>query len=233
LGWKVIVSPNEVSIKDGEDENIIVSITSPENADADDSVDVSITATSTEDPSTPPAKATLLITYDVNQVNDVTLKPVVGEDTNKKVDPGSSIYFNLNVTNKGNGEDTIAISKEYGAGSEGWITIFSANQVTLDRDEWAIINISVTSPNDADAGQFQIDITATDEDETDTDTQTLIADVNYEPDFIVLPYGPNQKKVEPKESVIYGVTIQNKGNDEDTFEFEIRPGSWQGEGWSG
>jgi len=231
-GWKVTISPSSVSINDGDEEPVTVSITSPDTAHSDDSVDVTITATSQDDPSTPPAKSTIFLTYNVNQEYDITLAMESGAASSKDVDPGDSVFFLINVTNIGNGEDTIAFSKEYGAGGTGWVTIFSSNQVTLKKDKFSIINVSVTCPNSADAGQFQIDVTATSEDGVETDTQTLIADVNYKPDFTVLPYGGNQKSVDPTESVIYGITVENKGNDDDTFAFEIMPGSWEDDGWT-
>ena len=230
-GWKVTISPSEVSLNDGDEEQVIVSVTSPDSAIDTDSVDITITATSQDDPSSPPAKATILLTYNVNQIFDITLDLKAGELSSKKVDPGNTVNFLLNVTNIGNGEDTIALTKEYSSGGTGWVTIFSSTQVTLKKDKFAIINVSITAPNSADAGQFQIDVIATSEDGIESDTTTLIADVNYKPDFTVLPYGANQKKVAPLESVIYGVTVENKGNDEDTFEFEIKPGAWSDTGW--
>ena len=92
-GWKVTISPSSVSIGDSDEEPVTVSITSPDTAHSDDSIDVIITATSTEDPSTPPAKSTILVTYNVNQIYDVTLTSDPGEDTSKTVDPGKSFYF--------------------------------------------------------------------------------------------------------------------------------------------
>ena len=233
-GWKVTISPTSQSLNDGDYATVTVSITSPDNADSDDSVDITITATSTDDPGTPKAKATLLLTYNVDQIFDVALSSDPGEETSKKVDPGDSTFFLLNLSNgnNGNGEDTIKMSKEFSGSGDGWIVIFSSNQVTLDIAEYSIINISVTAPNDASAGQFQIDIIATSEDNIETDSTTIIVDVNYDPDFIVVPYGGNQKNVKPTESVTYGVTVQNKGNDEDTFKFAIRPGTWLDDGWT-
>ena len=231
-GWKVTISPNSVSLDSGDDQQIIISIESPSNAGSDDSVDVTITATSTEDTDTPPAKATILLTYDVDQEFDVTLKPVTGEALTKDVDPGNTVSFSLNVSNAGNGEDTIAMSKELPSGSTGWVVIFSSNQVTLKRDIYTTVTIQVTVPNSADAGQFPIDIRATSEDGIEYDVQTIIPDVNYKPDFVVLPYGSNQKKVEPKESVTYGVSIENKGNDQDNFKISIRSGAWEASGWT-
>ena len=61
-GWKVTISPTSQSLNNGDYATVTISITSPDNADSDDSVDIMITATSTDDPGTPKAKSTLLLT---------------------------------------------------------------------------------------------------------------------------------------------------------------------------
>ncbi|MCK4613559.1 MAG: hypothetical protein KAU14_02050, partial [Thermoplasmata archaeon] len=94
---------------------------------------------------------------------------------------------------------------------------------------------TVTVPNNEDAGKLNIQIIATSEDPGDnpeTSQQGVKPDVNYIPDFIVTPYGDNQKDVKPKKTVTYGISVENKGNDEDTFQFSIVPGTWSAAGWS-
>jgi len=231
-GWTISISPNEVSVDEDKEEDIIVSVTIPTYANDTDSVDISITATSQNDPDEPPAKTSLLLTCDVDQEFDVELTTISGEPTTKKIDPGDPIYFLLNVSNVGNGDDTIAVSKVLPSGKDDWVVIFNFNSITLKRDKYSLLNISVTPPSDEDAGQMPVDITLTSEDTKEKSSQTLVPEVNYIPDFIVLPYGGNQKRVETKESVTYGVTVDNKGNDEDSFKFTIRPGSWSDDGWT-
>ena len=231
-GWLISISPNEVSIDEDKEEDIIISITIPSYANDTDSVDVSITATSQDDPDSPPAKSTLLITCEVDQEFDVELSTLPGEPTNKKSDPGDPVYYELNITNDGNGEDTISVAKDLPESSDDWVVIFNFNSITLERNEFSVLNISVTPSSNADAGQVPIDVIITSEDGTEKSSQTLVLDVNYIADFIVLPYGDNQKDVEPKGSVTYGITIENKGNDEDVFHFSIKSGTWSADGWT-
>ena len=234
-GWSITISPNQIKglkSDNRETKTVTISVTSPDNASAKDSVDFNIIATSTKDPDTPPASASQIITYVVNQEFQVVLRPIDGEPTTQTIDPGTSISFKLNLLNSGNGDDRIAMTRVLPEGSTGWVVIFSANQINLEEDEETDITIQVTAPNSADAGQLPIDIIATSKDGSTTDMQTIIPDVNYKPDFVVLPLGDNQKTVKPKESVAYGASIENKGNDQDNFKISIKTGTWETEGWT-
>ena len=209
-----------------------VTVTIPEWANASDRQAITITATSVAVGESISASITLYA--ECRQEFDLDLSGISGEPTSKAVDPGEDTYFLLNITNNGNGEDDIDFSVDKGDYTD-WVVIFSSNSVTLEkRGDWTHINVTVTCPNSADAGKISLQIIGTSHGDPDeeSDSQTVVPDVTYIPDFTVLPYGGNQKTVDPKESIVYGATIENKGNDEDTFHFSIVPGSWLADGWN-
>jgi len=145
----------------------------------------------------------------------------------KKVDPGATVKFYVNVNNRGTGNDEIEVYIKDGS-YKSWASIPSnmlffvlpPNQVTQ-------ITINVTPPEDQATGKFPIVLRAesrTIPDELMVDI-TVTADVNPKRD-VALEVAEDRKEVTPKlsgskETVSYALKVTNKGTASDTFKLRI------------
>lgn len=143
--WTTSLSTSMVQLSPGEGTDVEVYVTIPTNAAGNAQAIVQVTARSRNDPRTPAAYASVVLTTTANIVYGVTLGATVIEQTAR---PGETVTYTLWVTNTSNVVDTIAISRT----NIGWPTAFSWTSQTIARGGRRELKVMVTVPMDASMG---------------------------------------------------------------------------------
>jgi len=137
--WTTALSTDTVRLDAGEGAEVKVYVTVPANAAGGAQASVRVTAQSQNDPRTPPASASVVLTTTANNVYGVALGAVVLEQTAR---PGEAVTYTLLVTNTGNVADTITVTRT----NSGWPTVFSWTSQTIARGGWRELKVYVTVP---------------------------------------------------------------------------------------
>jgi len=143
--WTTVLSTDTVALEAGEAAEVKVYVTVPTNAAGGAQASVRVTAQSQNDPRTPPASASVVLTTTANNVYGVALGVTVPEQTAR---PGETVTYTLWVTNTGNVADTITITRT----NPGWPTAFSWTSQTIARGGWRGLKVYVTVPADVAIG---------------------------------------------------------------------------------
>ena len=191
-------------------------VTAPEDTTAQNGYKITIKATS-EDATTTKNRDVFL---NVNQVYEVSVS--VSGDTTQSGDPGDTLSYSISVKNKGNSDDTIALSLEGEMSSWGSII----EDVDLEQGETKVVNLTVNIDEDAVVGDNIITVNGSSEDSiTAYDTSSVTVSVNkqYKVDVIV-----SSQSGDPGTELIYPMRVQNKGTGSDSFKLLIDdyPANW-------
>ena len=191
-------------------------VTAPEDTTAQNGYKITIKATS-EDAITIKNRDVFL---NVNQVYEVSVS--VSGDTTQSGDPGDTLSYSITVKNKGNSDDTVALSLEGEMASWGSIV----EDVDLEQGQSTTVNLTVNIDEDAVVGDNAITVNGTSEDSfTAYDTSSVTVSVNkqYKVDIIV-----SSQSGDPGSELIYPMRVQNKGTGTDSFKLLINdyPANW-------
>ena len=191
-------------------------ITAPEDTTAQNGYKITIKATS-EDTTTIKNRDVFL---NVNQVYEVSVS--VSGDTTQSGDPGDTLSYSISVKNKGNSDDTIALSLDGEKSSWGSIV----EDVDLEKGETKVVNLTVNIDEDAVVGDNVITVNGSSEDSSmayDTSSVTVSVNKQYKVDMIV-----SSKSGDPGTELIYPMRVQNKGTGSDSFKLLINdyPANW-------
>lgn len=184
------------------------------------------------------------ITIQGKSLNDATVKSTTKAYVNVKQhydlfmtcvqhiktgDEGTDIIYHCNITNKGNGEDTVSFTMN---DLTGWNTPIFPSQFTIGPGSVnkTAFNVTVRVPTDAlSTVPYQFDLTATSEDMTTTAIQSLIINVNPIYGFEATPQQGASYVVEdvnPADNVVWALQIENTGNRQDRFVIAVSSDTW-------
>lgn len=193
----------------------------PKNQGAMNGYVISVVATS-EDATN---KSTRPVYINVDQIYDVSIS-VVGLAL-KNADPDEQITYQVEIYNKGNGEDSFQLTRS--GDKPAWASI--RDSVTLEARQKVTEEVTVKPDNDAIFGDYDIIITATSEDDPglppvdSATTLTVRVNQDYDVDALI---DVNQKSADPGSTITYIIRVVNQGTGIDTFEFQVteQPPGW-------
>jgi len=229
-GYTAFIIPTELSVEEDETgtATLFVKIANrtTNTAEGGDTAQISFKSKSQNADSGGKTK-TQTASLTVNNVYGTTLIPSVGEKT---VDPNENVKFQVSVTNTGgNTEDSVTISFSAN-GVDQWDITPQPSTLTLDIDETAYFNLSVTPDIEAVAGLKSISIISTSEDGETVSSTSVTVKVNQLPALQVDKVGSSSKEVEAGKRVYYSFDVTNKGNAVDTFNLVVDTSSLP-DGW--
>ena len=224
-GYTAYIIPTEISVDDGDTGTVTLFVKIANRtvgtADAGDTAQISFKSKSqhTEDGCDPCGKTkTQTAGVIINTVYGTTITAIDGEKT---VNPNENVKFQMSVKNTGgNDEDSVTISFS-GNGVDQWDITPQPSTLTIDIDELAYFNLSVTPDIEAIAGLKSISIIATSGDGSTKSSTSITVKVNQLPALQVDKVGTSSKDVEASKRVYYSFDVTNKGNAVDTFNLAV------------
>tara|TARA_B100000579_G_scaffold185022_1_gene150810 strand:+ start:1 stop:6612 length:6612 start_codon:yes stop_codon:yes gene_type:complete len=133
----------------------------------------------------------------------------------KQGQPGDDVMFDLIVSNRASGTDTMEIEMSGSAANWGQI----ANEMKLESNESRDLELALKIDEDTDYGDYDLTIfvTATDGTMEQLELVVTVTDnpANYE---VEIELDPTSTEVIAGKDVEFTVTIQNKGDEQDTFD---------------
>ena len=156
--WNPTASQSDITIGAVSNGQFIVSVTVPADRDAgSDSGGISVTVTSSDDK----AADSLNITATASQVYDISMAHYSGSDGSVVVSQDTSLQIKLNVTNDGNGVDTLALSL---TNAPSWATL-GAETLAIGKGQTMAIIVTLSPDTAALSGRdytFQVVATSAD-----------------------------------------------------------------------
>ncbi|MEO2180545.1 MAG: hypothetical protein ABGW86_04620, partial [Candidatus Poseidoniia archaeon] len=156
--WNPTASQSDITIGAVSNGQFIVSVTVPADRDAgSDSGEISVTVTSSDNK----AVDSLNITAAASQVYDISLHHYSGSDGNVIVSQDTSLQIKLNVTNDGNGVDTLTLSL---TNAPSWATL-GAETLAIGQGQTMAIIVTLSPDTAALSGRdytFQVVATSAD-----------------------------------------------------------------------
>ena len=139
--WNPVLSQNDSTVAAVSGSQFTLTVTIPSDRDAGaDSGDIVVTVLSSDGEST----VNRTVSVSTNQVFDIGLEYVSGSNGEVKVTQETQIQLKLNVTNNGNGWDTVSFNL---TNAPGWAAL-GADEIQLGRGQTQAIVITL-SPNAA------------------------------------------------------------------------------------
>jgi uncharacterized membrane protein/ribosomal protein S27E len=135
-------------------------------------------------------------------------------------EPGTSVSFNITITNKGNGEDSFGVIIP--AVRTGWtVKPSSPNTAKLQQNDEERILITVTIPSTEKHISENITINVSSRGDS-VEYQTEIVTVNVDiTRGIRFAESDNRKEGEPGSFVLFDIKLENTGTIEDTYTLEV------------
>ena len=201
----------------GTNDTTTLRVTPPKDTEAKNGYILIVRATS-EDGETTSSRN---IFVNVQQIFEVSVQ--VSGDSSKKGDPGDELSYQILVKNKGNGDDTVALTIEGEKANWGSIV----DEVELTSGESTTVNLTVNIDDDAIVGDNDIIVRGASEDNpgvNDTGTVKVSVNKQFKVDVVV-----SSMNGDPGSTITYAVRVQNEGTGDDTFSVSIDD---YPEGWS-
>ncbi len=214
-GWTVLPTSNPVALDPGETKSFQVLVTAPNTALAGTQVQITVNATSNGNSS---IVRSLSINAVVNQVYDPRVTPLTN---NQVIEPGTSGTFKINVTNNGNGNDTVDMTLTGVPAGQGWVYNFNPVSVTLTPGQTKTVDLTFTLGSKAAYGDNQITVIGTSHGTTTTGTTNIIVSVSQYYNLALVPVGASTLRVDPGGSVEFNFSVTNTGNGPDDFTFSV------------
>ncbi len=214
-GWTVLPTSNPVALFAGETKDFQVLVTAPNTALAGTQVQISVNATSNGNAS---IVRTLSINSVVNQVYDPRVTPLTN---NLVIKPGTSGTFKINVTNNGNGDDTVDMSLTGVPSGQGWVYNFNPVSVALTPGQTKTVDLAFTLGSKASYGDNQITVIGTSHGTSTTGSTNIIVSVSQFHNLAMVPVGASTLRVDPGGSVDFNFSVTNTGNGPDDFTFTV------------
>jgi len=221
-GWTVLPTSNPVSLSPGQTKAFQILVTAPSTALAGTQYQIKVKASSYGNTS---IVRDLTINAVVNQVYDPRVAPVVNT---KVVSPGSSVTFKVNVTNNGNGNDTVDLGVSGVPAGQGWVYNFNPTSVTLTPGQTKSVDLSFSLGSQAAYGDTQVTVRGTSHGTTTSGSATIIVSVTQFYNLALVPDGAATKRVDPGAAVTFNFSITNTGNGPDDITFSVigLPSTW-------
>jgi uncharacterized membrane protein len=197
------------TLEAGANTTTTLRVTAPADTTAQNGYKITMRATS-EDETTTKSRDVFL---NVNEIYEVSV--FVSGDSTQSGDPGDQLTYSISVKNKGNSDDTVALSLEGDKASWGSIV----EDLDLEQGETKTINLTVNIDDDAIVGDNDIIVRGASEDNPEVnDTGTVKVSVNkqFKVDVVV-----SSQSGDPGSTITYDVRIQNDGTGVDTFSVSI------------
>jgi uncharacterized membrane protein len=146
----------------------------------------------------------------------VDLEP---EENASVVKPRGSVNYTINVTNAGNGWDTIKLTLSYDVFIEGWSVQLSAKDFELEGGKRAFAILTVRASEDAIADyKFKVTITGRSAgNPAKFDIVNVTTAVSQIANVEIYPVPPAVRSGRPGETLTYMLNVTNTGNGNDTF----------------
>ena len=156
--WNPVLSQNDSTVAAVSGSQFTLTVTIPSDRDAGaDSGDIVVTVLSSDGEST----VNRTVSVSTNQVFDIGLEYVSGSNGEVKVTQETQIQLKLNVTNNGNGWDTVSFNL---TNAPGWAAL-GADEIQLGRGQTQAIVITLSPDAAALSGRdytFQVVATSSD-----------------------------------------------------------------------
>jgi uncharacterized membrane protein len=205
--------PKEFNKSDPDHYDLVqINITIPGNLDVGYTCDIYLKAISEFNNS---VSDWAVFTISVKQGFAVILDPELNQSF---IMPNETVVYNINVTNAGNGPDTIEVTLDFEA-LPNWVVHPQNWILDLERGEMKRINVSVTPDREADASQ-SLEIIATGRSTNDPekyDDIKMITTVKQIAEVDLRPLPPTMQHGVPGKTLKFKFEIENTGNAADTF----------------
>ena len=169
--WTPTASASEVMVSAVSDGQFLVSVTIPEDRDAGaDSGDITVTVTSSDNETSDNAT----VSASASQVFDISMAHYSGSDGIVKVSQDTSLQIKLNVTNNGNGVDTLSLSL---ANAPSWAAL-GAETLDIGRGQTIAIVVTLSPDTAALSGRdYTFQVVATSGDGSEWTSPDMTAEI--------------------------------------------------------
>ena len=169
--WTPTASASEVMVSAVSDGQFLVSVTIPEDRDAGaDSGDITVTVTSSDNETSDNAT----VSASASQVFDISMAHYSGSDGIVTVSQDTSLQIKLNVTNNGNGVDTLSLSL---ANAPSWAAL-GAETLDIGRGQTIAIVVTLSPDTAALSGRdYTFQVVATSGDGSEWTSPDMTAEI--------------------------------------------------------
>ena len=169
--WTPTASASEVMVSAVSDGQFLVSVTIPEDRDAGaDSGDITVTVTSSDNETSD----NTTVSASASQVFDISMAHYSGSDGIVKVSQDTSLQIKLNVTNNGNGVDTLSLSL---ANAPSWAAL-GAETLDIGRGQTIAIVVTLSPDTAALSGRdYTFQVVATSGDGSEWTSPDMTAEI--------------------------------------------------------
>jgi uncharacterized membrane protein len=190
-----------------------------------------VTVTVTSENSSVTAQYDFIVTVDPYYELELDLNETT---STKTIQPGSDITFNFIIDNKGNGKEKLNFDVGLIGNPSFWGTnVYPFSGATVEKNSYRDVKVTITAPNNATyPTNLDVYLNVSSQNEPTvyqyTTVQVKLAQVQ-DVDIIV----PSSKNLnDTTRQASFPITVQNKGNGEDTFEFSVTGTFPVGELWN-
>ena len=169
--WTPTASASEVTVNAVSEGQFLVSVTIPEDRDAGaDSGDITVTVTSSDNETSDNAT----VSASASQVFDISMAHYSGSDGIVTVSQDTSLQIKLNVTNNGNGVDTLSLSL---ANAPSWAAL-GAETLDIGRGQTIAIVVTLSPDTAALSGRdYTFQVVATSGDGSEWTSPDMTAEI--------------------------------------------------------